>query len=439
MFSILTYFHCGLAESASQVQETQDNYIALFVYHSMRIIFTTLQLAFLQIFANEKIRRAFQFPFKILIVHVMVTNFSIWFSFLCQETGILSKTMYQPNGEYIVLNCTSNNTTQDGVFLLAKRVTGYLTPFVFQFSLLAAAMFYTLYPLNVVRDEDPEYRRKYNYGAIDPVRRDNSKIYRFHPAYLAGIMIGLLLILSSWTLQDNTHYIYNLRFSYAMQILVHILIMVASIMVVREMRLYHTKRYTTLKYKMDDYLLLLTGIGGFLPFLLMVVYAAIKLKYDSEKTFIIHGIDIIKGHQTEVQILLTSLAILNVLSVLTQTFLLLTAHSYKRVPFSVKPTDSSVDLVDEREHYTKLRSSARIGQWLIFLLLLNFSMWVVTSTFELDYGVRTTYFIPSVYWGKKLWGFITHMLYPVLIFYRIHSVAVIAFIWMTFRIKKRTV
>ena len=380
MFSILTVFHCGLGGSA---HKEIGKYAAKFVYHLFRLIFTAMQLSFLQIFSNEKIRRAFRLPYKLLIVHVIVTNFSIWFSFLCQETGILSKYTYVSEGEYKVLNCTS--TENDNVFQIAKNVTIYLTPFVLEFSLLAASMLYSLYPVRNIVNDEPDHRRKFNYGAIDTVKRDNSKIYRSHPALLAGIIIGLLLILSSLTLEDNTHYIYNLRFCYAMQIIVHLFMTLASIMVVREMQRYHTKRYQTLQYRIDDYLLLLTGIGGFLPFLFMVLFAVFKVTDYGQKDFMING------HEGEIRVLLCVLATLNVISVLTQTFVLLNAHSYKRVPFAYKSNDSSADLIDAKDNYTKLRSSARIGQWLIFLLLLNLSMWIFN--FHLRIGLWCTYYI----------------------------------------------
>ena len=146
---------------------------------------------------------------------------------------------------------------------------------------------------------------------------------------------------------------------------------------------------------MDDYLLLLTATGGFLPFLFMVAFAAFKFHEPSPNI----------ENSTETRTLLGVLAACNVASVLTQSFALLHAHSYKRVQFSYSPIESVGDHEDSRSNYTKLRSSARIGQWLIFLLILNLALWVVGSTFELGVGIRTTYFVPSVYWSEKVWKF----------------------------------
>ena len=433
MFSIVTVFHCGMGKTSSK---EKNEYAIKFIFHATRMVFTSVLLIFIQVFATSKIQRKFQLHFKIIIVHLMATNFNIWFTYLSQETGLLKGGTLATYGEYN-LTCTGNKN--DTFFSTAKESSEYLEPFILEFSLLTATICYSIYPAKdpVGREHG---RRKYNYGTIDMVKRDDSIVYKSDPGLLFGIIIALLLVLSSWGLKDDIHYVENLRFGYSMQIIIHLLIIISSGVMLYEMRVYHTKDHPNRRYKIDDYLLLFTGLGGFLPFLIIVLFSITKQE-DYSHSRLIHlkssiGDDL-NNHEKELRALLGMLSVINTVAVLVQMFFLLTAHSYKRVAFSNRITDSSADFAAPEKTHKKLRSSARITQWLAFLLALNLALWVTDSFFEIKGSLEKTYWISLVFWGDKVWLFITRLLYPVLIFFRFHSSAMIINIWLNFQIKKK--
>lgn len=429
LFSIATVFHCSLGTN-----KDRDKYVNKFIFHSSRIIFTSLQLIFLQIFTGVKIQRKYQLVFKVLVVHLIATNFNIWFTFLCQETGILSGDTEEGthSGEY---NSTCTSTPNDTVYATARYMSEVLQPFILEYSLLAASLLYSICPLNLtISQERSDGRRKYNYGAVDVVQRDDSKIYRSDPGLLVGIFVALLLVISSWSLGDKKHFIYDIRFSYYMQIIMHILIIMCSSIVLYELKTYHNKKPQTRKYKIDDYLLLITGPCGFLPFLITVIFSVSEeISHDKLRRVLKYtGEDILK-HTTEIKVLLGLLSSINVISVLLQTYFLLEAHSYDRRRHS-----SDLLLETEQEEGRKLRSAARIGQWLILLLFVNLAFWVTDSFFELRNDLKRTYSVSSAYWSTNTWNLFAKFLYPIIIFFRFHSVAMIAHIWLHFRVKRKS-
>jgi len=431
IFAVLSVFHCGMSDTTST--ET-GQYTVKFVFHFIRIIFYALQLIFLQIFICTKIHRQFQLFIKLLIVHNIATNFNIWFTFVSQDTGVFRDNSDMNTGEYNILPCTSS--ANDTVFGIAKDTSNSLSPFIFEFSILVASLFYSIYP---VKDDgiNERSRRKYNYGAIDAVKRDDSKLYKSDPGILFGILIVLLLAVSSWCIEDNLHYLASLRFAYIMQIIVQVLICISSISILQEIKKYHTKDRPDRKYTITDYLLLGTGLLGFLPFLFAILFSVSK-KIDFHSTNLpANVIDCLTENDTEVKLYLGIIAVFNTMSVLIQLFVLLTAQSYKRVEFARTRRDSSYDVDDYNINYRKLRSSARVGQWVLFLLILNLGLWVTNSFFEMKDDLVRTYATASVYWHPKPWSIITKLFYPLLIFFRFHSVAMLFKLWVNFRVKRK--
>ena len=433
MFSIITVFHCGMVGTTTT---EKNKYAMKFLYHFVKIVFYSLQLVFLQIFISTKINRNFDLFMKILVVHNIATNVIIWFTNICQESGIFSKPIGSPTGEYYVLNCTSD--ASDTAFAIARDASNCLDPFIFEYSVLVAAMCYTIYPVKDYELLEDRTRRKYNYGAVDTVKKDDSKMFKSDPGVLFGILIILLMILATWCVQDNAHYLYSLRFAYCMQILMQILTCVASIIILKEVRKYHTKEQPVRKYRIDDYLLMVTGLLGFLPFLFTILFSISNhTNFSSLTDLPTPVVSVLKENGTEVKIFLGFITVINTTSVFIQTFVLLTVPAYKRVEFAIRRRNSSVDIDSLNDNYFKLRSSARIGQWLLFLSILNIGFWVNNSFFELRDSLVRTYATASVYWEPNHWRILTKILYPLLIFYRFHSSAILLRLWLNFRIKRK--
>ena len=433
MFSIITVFHCGMVGTTTT---EKNKYAMKFLYHFVKIVFYSLQLVFLQIFISTKINRNFDLFMKILVVHNIATNVIIWFTNICQESGIFSKPIGSPTGEYYVLNCTSD--ASDTAFAIARDASNCLDPFIFEYSVLVAAMCYTIYPVKDYELLEDRTRRKYNYGAVDTVKKDDPKMFKSDPGVLFGILIILLMILATWCVQDNAHYLYSLRFAYCMQILMQILTCVASIIILKEVRKYHTKEQPVRKYRIDDYLLMVTGLLGFLPFLFTILFSISNhTNFGSLTDLPTPVVSVLKENVTEVKIFLGFITVINTTSVFIQTFVLLTVPAYKRVEFAIRRRNSSVDIDSLNDNYFKLRSSARIGQWLLFLSILNIGFWVNNSFFELRDSLVRTYATASVYWDPNIWRILTKILYPLLIFYRFHSAAILLRLWLNFRIKRK--
>ena len=362
------------------------------------------------------------------------TNFCIWFALLCQETGIFPNTQLLEPGEYTLFNCSTN--PNDDMFNTASRISIYLQPFVLEYVLLLSMMLYFMYPIKVFSKE-PDKRRKYNYGAVDSVKRDDSKVYKSDPGVLMGIIVSTVVLLSSWSVQCNTHFLQNLVFKYMTEIIVHLLVIVAAVCITREICSYHSKENPDRKYKIEDYLLLITGLLGYLPFFIAVIFSVSKQVDYTNDRFPKSVNEDILAHQLKIRILLGLLAVINIAAVLVQMYFLMTSRSYKRVAFGYRYYDSSLDISDWKKDYHKLRSSARIGQWLIFLFILNVTLWVSDTFFGVQYIVQRSYWISEYYWGERVWLFIHKLLYPLLIFYRFHSAVMIVSIWINFRVKKK--
>eukprot|EP00111_Clytia_hemisphaerica_P020335 TCONS_00059903-protein len=426
--SLVTVFHCGYG--SGDVTTTQSNqYAAILMYHIARFIYASLQLILLQILVENRVRRSgyYQFCMKLLCVHVIVTNTSIWLTKFNQETGLFGNK--NPTGEYDALNCTLQ--LDDSFFPTAKSMDQRLYPFILEFCLLSSALFYILYPF---LSETQKTRQSsstgpyggYKYQAVNIIK-DATQKYRTFPSLIIGASIALLLIVASWNSQDLAQKIHNMRFTYAVQILVFILLIIFCRVVLTELKEHHRSEHTDQNYKIEDILLILSGPLGFLPFCLLVLFASFAFKSGD-----VHD-DFLTKNKTELRIWSSFWSITSLLSVFIQTHFLIVGRNFRRdIVEEQSGRHSSGDPVNEDEHYAKrIFSASKISQLVIVILFSNFGLWFLESFFETD----SPFIVAKVYWGEHAWLIISKLLYPLIVFFRFHSVAILTFIWFKFRVK----
>lgn len=446
LLSIINVFHCGFGSGVSSLQNNQ--YAAIFVYHVTRFVFVSLQLFLLQFLIGVKVRRSgyYQFSVKVLCVHVIVTNVTIWLTKFCQETGLFGGN--EPSGEYDSLNCTLN--VGDTFYDVARRMDHILGPFVLEFCLISVGLFYTLYPL--LRDaqkigrsaaSSPAYG--YKYKAVNIIK-DATKSYRSMPALVLGCFHALLLVVSAWNLKNMDDRIENLRFSFIVQILIFVSILVFCRLTLHELKEYHRLEQHDQTYQVEDILLILSGPLGFLPFSLLVLFASFAYKSNHDSVLE----NFTSNNQAEIRVWSAIWAIFSVVSVFVQTHFLIVGRHFKRDVVEERTRRSSEDISDDDTPYVRrVFSAGKIGQYLIILSLCNFGIWFMESFFEVDTtlslpkGLSPTvivqefspFVVPRQYWGHNAWTIIKKLLYPFLIFYRLHSVAIMLYVWRKFRVQ----
>lgn len=427
VISLVNVFHCGFG--SGNVTDTESNqYAAILLYHIARFTYTALQLILLQVLVGAKVRRSgyYQFCMKLLCVHVIVTNISIWMTKFTQETGLFGN--QKAIGEYDALNCTLSQ--QDTFFPIAKAMDTRLQPFILEFCLLSSALFYILYPfLNETHRATQALTSSsyggYKYQAVNVVR-DVTQKYRTFPSLIIGITIAILLIISSWNLQDQAQQIHNMRFNYLMQILVFIFLVVVCRIVLFQLKEYHRSEHQDQNYKIEDILLILSGPLGFLPFCLLVLFAAFASSKSEHRNELF-----LNFNHTEIRIWSAFWAITSILSVFVQTHFLIVGRNFRRDTVEERSPRASEDFGEIVYYNKRMQSASKISQLLILVLFSNLGLWFLQSFFETD----LPFLVASVYWGHHTWLIISRLLYPFLIFYRFHSLAIVAFIWYKFRVK----
>ena len=431
--SLVNVFHCGYGNGNLTNMET-NQYAAILMFHIARFVYTSLQLVLLQILVSSRVRRSgyYQFCMKLLCVHVIVTNISLWLTKFNEETGLFGNK--KPTGEYDALNCTTSFS--DTFFPVAKAMDSRLYSFLLEFCLLSSGLFYTLYPFLAETKRTAQLSSGggagssgyggYKYQSVS-IAKDATERYRTFPSLIIGFSIALLLVVASWNIQDAAQRIQNMRFNYVLQVMAFVFLIIVCRMVLFEMKENHHPEHTDQNYKIEDILLILSGPLGFLPFCLLVLFATFAFKKDEHVsgTFLLQN-------ETEIRIWSAFWAATLLLSVFIQTHFLIVGRNFRRKVVAEHSTrSSSGDVVEDEIFQRRIRSAPKISQITIVVLLTNFGLWFSESFFETD----SPFVIASAYWGDHSWLIISKLLYPFIVFYRFHSVAILTLIWGKFKMK----
>ena len=463
IMALVNVFHCGYGDGNIDGSTETNQYTAILMFHISRLLYTSLQLVLLQILVGSRVRRSgyYQFCMKLLCVHVIVTNVSLWLTKFNEETGLFGD--HEPTGEYDALNCTT--TSEDSFFPIAKAMDSRLYSFLLEFCLLSSALFYTLFPFLAETKRTAQLSSGggvmssggngtvyggYKYQSVS-ITKDVTERYRTFPSLIVGFGISLLLVVASWNMKDAAQLIQNMRFNYVVQILVFIFLIVVCRVVLFQMKENHRSIHTDQNYKIEDILLILSGPLGSLPFCLLVLFASFAYKKEDHLNEVF-----VTKNETEIRIWSAFWAVTFLLSVFIQTHFLIVGRNFRRdivaerVPTSSSHSSSSatkrgsndstshpIRRIDEEDEEAdtvfkrKIGSAPKISQLVIVIMLINFGMWFLESFFETD----APFAVASAYWGHHAWLIITKLLYPFIVFYRFHSVAVLMFIWGKFKVK----
>ena len=432
IMSLVNVFHCGYGNGNLTDMQT-NQYAAILMFHIARFLYTSLQLVLLQILVSSRVRRSgyYQFCMKLLCVHVIVTNISLWLTKFNEETGLFGNK--KPTGEYDALNCT--RSYDDTFFSAAKAMDSRLYSFLLEFCLLSSALFYTLYPFLAETKRTGQLSSAgggtgsssyggYKYQSVS-ITKDATERYRTFPSLIMGFGIALMLVVASWNVQDSEQHIQNMRFNYILQVMVFVFLMIVCRVVLSEMKENHRPEHTDQNYKIEDILLILSGPLGFLPFCLLVLFATFAFKKENyDGAFLLNN-------EIEIRIWSAFWSCTLMMSVFIQTHFLIVGRNFRRDVVEERSNrSSSGDTIEDEIFQRKIRSAPKISQLTIVVLLTNFGLWFLESFFETD----APYVIASAYWGKHAWLIISKLLYPFIVFYRFHSVAILTLIWGKFKI-----
>ena len=353
-----------------------------------------------------------------LISHLIGTNISIWVTVFCQVTGILTGKQQQKNWEYTELNCS---TTDKNYFKIGKEIDNNLQPFILEFCLLSITLLLNIYPRNTDK-------AKINTGFK---QADSSQEFKCSPGLICGIILAVTIILSGLCVSSYTrYYVYDLFFNYGTELVSDVLTGYILYKIMYELE--HNHHVDNVVDTADLRLLYATTLFGYIPLNAFILYSTLV---SGDK---IHGdIDFLSSaakeefnhHSISLSILLGAQTITNLISVVYQAMIISKAHSYKRKWYYTNKLN-----IDQKEFAVKKLSAARVKQWLLMLFMINISLWVTISFSELKRNIGGTYLLTFEIFGVKsmIWFIVVKLCSPIVMFYRIHSAAMIIFIWFKF-------
>ena len=383
------------------------------IFDSMRMIFTATQILFLQSFAKATFgKSAFV---KWILFHTMTANVCIWITYMVSETGIFKNSSY-----LISLICSQNVTAKlkfDEVIGEAEQLTEILIPFTLEYSLMVAGILYhissnmKMFTLdNGITKENQKKGTSSSAGheAIS-TGPDFVKIsghlgkfisHGSQPGLLLGLLFSILLLAAALTLKDtdSSHREYCTQFFFSFQFLLFASQIFALFRIIFALQRHTNHEHN---FRPDDILLVIGFVGAF-AFDFPLCYAAYVYKVQVPKSSATMSITL----STTVEIAIT------------------------------KSLQLAVILYSERfdcSHGAKAEKAAKtIRQCALFLLVTNLGIWCLDSFIEIKNSGHSSYPFASVVLGQT-WQYIIAITYPLCIFFRFHSAAMLFELWAKFK------
>ena len=233
-------------------------YSIALVFHLLRILFIGFQVIFLQVFIIALIKINIR-QMKMLIIHLVGTNISIWIITFCQTTGILTGNDHHHVWEFTEFNCTS---TDKSYFQIAKDLDNFLEPFILEFSLLSITILLKIYPRESDKAEDINKMEN---------RYDQLQEFKCSPGLVVGILLSAPIIVSGMCINEYApHYAYNLLFNYSTHILKDAFVLCISYKILKELKRNHEVDKLEIWLASDCYLRQ-HYLGTFLTLLLLYI------------------------------------------------------------------------------------------------------------------------------------------------------------------------
>ena len=396
-------------------------------FDAVRLLFTLLQLYFIQTFREAVFERSILVQFA--LYHTIMTNCCVWIRYVVDETHLFHRDEY--------------HSSIDQFAIKAFSMEEIMTPFVLEYSLVSAGLLYTIssqmkgiensgtvhngthllqngmssisQDANAANEIGPNHDDPVQIGASDqqesqvaPVQPDPNSHEEdqgaagSQPGLICGAFLGLLLLLSSLMLNkrqtkfSKRSHDFFLAYEGALALL-------QIIAMVWTLKLLQHHRKSAHKLHSEDTLLLIGYLGTF-AFNWLAIYSVIEVLHSHSSDN--EGTDILT---------LTQLLIL-IISHFLQAILVIISRRYS--------------LIREQED-----SAKKIRQMALFMLTTNLGFWALDSFVEMKGGASSSY--PS---GKMVlkdaWNVVTSITYPFLVFYRFHSAQMLYELFSRFNIKE---
>lgn len=365
-------------------------------YESFRLVFVLLQLAFIQKFRNA----IFMFSSKIrfALYQTLMTNICIWFKYVFDETNLFGgvEPVFSAPDEFVIT---------------AEQFKEILTPFILEFSLIAAGVFSNMSSRLTIPNGQYEGGGMPNRQEVVAERMQNHimRVDGTQPGLLIGAFLGLLTISLGIMFGNNDSRISET--SKEIFLVAELLVAVCQLIAVffilcfifEHERVDHNK-------KVSDDVLLAIGFLGTFAFDFVVFYGVSKsisrhsnaaFANDKHRNPFQKRDDITTAFQISVLLLSQFFQLVGIAAI------------FRRFKCRYE-----------------LNSSGYIRQATLFLMVTNLCFWVIDSFIEMKDHVAKSYYSASK--NFKGWNTLIAMTFPFCVFFRFHAAGLLFQFWQRF-------
>ena len=376
-------------------------------YDIIRWLFIVTQILFLQTYNCASFANSGKVKF--IIFHSVLVHACVWVKYVSDETGIFT----QEHDEY---------PASDRAIQLAKQYSEFATPFTLEFSLIAAGILYSIScqmqdlatlqtapsPENDENGEtlDMEPVNAAAYLVEDDQGNQLSVSSRSQPGLVAGLCLGLAVFAASLTFDGSP----NQQSTKSRQVFLIFEAVTSCLQFFAISRvLINLQKHQKHVHKVSsDDILLIIGVVGSFAFDFMTLFSAAEAFMKNIKAF---------SPKTALMTIVGACVL--ICAKIFQTIVIIFSRRYT-------PNKASSE---------SRRSARRVQQWCLFLLTTNLSLWALDSFVEVRNGGVNSYPYGKIVY-QKTWTAIEAVTYPVTIFFRFHSAAMLFELWARFKITK---
>ena len=384
------------------------------VYDAVRLIFTAIQILFLQSFTKATFcQSAFV---KWVLFHTMTTNICVWIRYVVLETGIFRNSSDSSHSMKLDIPNVDISSTHESDEVLAEteEISELLTPFILEYSLIVAGISYAIssqmkkFPADEHRvgnkGSDHDQNREAPTGLMgSDLTRISSRFgelapHGSQPGLLLGLFLGIILLTAAITLKDtnDAHRNHCLQFFFLFQCFLYTSQIYALLKIVFALQKHRTDPYRSLH---PDDVLLLIGFAGLIALSLPLCYAAVG--YTEQNP-----------HSSTTMACVICATVIMVIETLLQVLVILFSQRYNYCSHDA----------------AAVKSAGTIRQCSLFLLTTNLSIWALDSFIEVKNAGKSSYPFAQMIIGDQ-WLSIVAVTYPFCIFFQFHSAAMLFELW----------
>ena len=374
-------------------------------YDLIRWLFIVTQILFLQTYNCASFANSGKVKF--IIFHSVLVHACVWVKYVSDETGIFTKEQ-------------DENTASDRAIKLAKEYSEFATPFTLEFSLIAAGILYSISckmqdlatlqtALSPENDENGQtLGMEQGNAAANLVEDDEdnqlSVSNRSQPGLVAGLCLGLAVFAASLTFDGSPNQ--QSTKSRQMFLIFEAVTSCLQFFAISRVLINLQKHQKHVHKVSSDDILLIVGVVGSFAFDFTTLFSAAEAFMKNIKAF---------SPKTALVTILGACVL--ICTKIFQTIVIIFSRRY----------------TPNRASSESKRSARRIQQWCLFLLTTNLSLWALDSFVEVRNGGVNSYPYGKIVY-QKTWTAIEAITYPVTIFFRFHSAAMLFELWARFKI-----